>query len=404
LRTRARGAIDSYCCAAIDPRSLLPTGRVGTTIPFPNPLLWEEQEQIARGVEPGDLRSMARSGRPVGLLCEIVGERKDESLIYRRVLRPNGLEHQLRTTLALDGAHWGQLHIERRRERPDFSSTEVALVQTLVPHLAHALRRWLIAEHCVSASASPPALPGVIVLDEDNEIDSSISPEAEHWLSEWGLPDPKRPPVALTAVVGAARARADACSDQLPSARLRLPTGAWLHVRATHLARRDRKVRTAVVLERASAEQVVPLIARANQLTARETEISMLVLRGRSTNEIAAELFISPYTVQDHLKSIFESRRAQPPRTRHRNLRTALPRRLKTPSDQPLSPERPMCRRRQQAPSKHEGSSDTAGIVRTPLAQRVTRHVPIEKAAVEQLSAPASDMGRLVSGLAGGLA
>ena len=53
---------------------------------------------------------MARSGRSVALLSEIVGERKGtESLIYRRVLHPNGLEHQLRTTLALDGAHWGQL-------------------------------------------------------------------------------------------------------------------------------------------------------------------------------------------------------------------------------------------------------------------------------------------------------
>ena len=60
------------------------------------------------------------------------------------------------------------------------------------------------------------------------------------------------------------------------------------------------------MLERAAPDQVAPLIARANQLTARETEIAILVLRGNSTSEIAAELFISPYTVQDHLKSIFE--------------------------------------------------------------------------------------------------
>lgn len=99
---------DSYCWAAIDPRSLLPNGGIGTSLPFPSPVLWEEQELVAREIEPGDLRSMARSGRSVALLSEIVGNRKDESLIYRRILRPNGLEHQLRSTVALEGAHWGQ--------------------------------------------------------------------------------------------------------------------------------------------------------------------------------------------------------------------------------------------------------------------------------------------------------
>jgi DNA-binding CsgD family transcriptional regulator len=197
------------------------------------------------------------------------------------------------------------MHLERRRGRRDFSASEVALVEVLAPHLADALRRWLIAEPGATSSASPPALPGVIVLSEDNQVDS-ISPEAEHWLSEWGVSDLGRLPVAITAVVGAARARADGYPDSIARVRLRLKTGTWLHIRATHLTRPDRKVRMAVLLEHASAEHVAPLIARANHLTARETEIAMLVLRGLSTNEIAAALFISTYTVQDHLKSIFE--------------------------------------------------------------------------------------------------
>jgi len=295
---------DSFCWGAIDPRSLLPTRGIGTTIPFASSLLWEVQELIARQLEPGDLRSMARSGRSVALLSEIVGGRKEQSPIYLRVLRPNGLEHQLRCVLALDGLHWGQLHIERRPDRPDFSPSDLALVEALAPHLANAFRRWVIAEPGDSSTASAPAVPGVIVLDEDNEVDS-ISPEAEYWLGEWGLSDLRRPPVAISAVVAAARARADGHGDVIPSTRLRLKTGTWLHVRATHLARPDRKPRTAVVLERAARDQVAPMVARANQLTARETQIAMLVLRG-STGEMAAELFISAYTVQDRLKSIFE--------------------------------------------------------------------------------------------------
>ena len=43
----------------------------------------------------------------------------------------------------------------------------------------------------------------------------------------------------------------------------------------------------------------------AHGLTNRETEVALAVLRGESSKEIAAALFLSPWTVQDHLKAVF---------------------------------------------------------------------------------------------------
>jgi DNA-binding CsgD family transcriptional regulator len=48
------------------------------------------------------------------------------------------------------------------------------------------------------------------------------------------------------------------------------------------------------------------LILRAYELTPREDEVARLVLEGLATDAIAARLAISPPTVQQHLKAVFD--------------------------------------------------------------------------------------------------
>ena len=61
-----------------------------------------------------------------------------------------------------------------------------------------------------------------------------------------------------------------------------------------------------MLLEAAQPPELAPLIADAYAFTTRERRITELVAQGRSTSEIAGALHLSAYTVQDHLKSIFE--------------------------------------------------------------------------------------------------
>jgi DNA-binding CsgD family transcriptional regulator len=62
----------------------------------------------------------------------------------------------------------------------------------------------------------------------------------------------------------------------------------------------------AVFIQRAHPTLIAPLLLKAYGLTAREQEVTQLILRGATSTQAALQLKISPHTVNDHLKSIFE--------------------------------------------------------------------------------------------------
>jgi DNA-binding CsgD family transcriptional regulator len=104
-----------------------------------------------------------------------------------------------------------------------------------------------------------------------------------------------------------ARAAADGTDFSAPQARARARTasGAWLVLHGTRLSGSS-KGETAVMIEPACSAEVAPLIVQAHRLSARERQSTQLVLQGPLIKEIAARLFISTHTVQDHLKVIFD--------------------------------------------------------------------------------------------------
>jgi DNA-binding CsgD family transcriptional regulator len=61
----------------------------------------------------------------------------------------------------------------------------------------------------------------------------------------------------------------------------------------------------AVTIETTSAVERMGIFTRAYGLTPREAELVAALAAGFDTRQLAAELYISENTVQDHLKSIF---------------------------------------------------------------------------------------------------
>jgi DNA-binding CsgD family transcriptional regulator len=294
---------EGSCLQTVDPATMLPTGDyVEDGLPGDDILRLIEIELAEPDVNKWI--TLRGNGTTAAGLAEATRGDLDRSARQREVRRPGGFEDEIRIVLADGAGTWGGLTLFRESDRPHYTPTEVRRLASLAPLITDGLRR--------AALLSAPAAQddhGVLVLDPDDSVAMSDY-GADRWLERLstGARAGASLPLAITAV--ARHARLLFAGDRLPGgARLARSTvhttGGWLVVRGSVLGNGP-EAPVAVTLESARAPELAGLIAAAYGLTEREREVTALVARGNSTAQIARRLHLSPYTVQDYLKSVFD--------------------------------------------------------------------------------------------------
>jgi DNA-binding CsgD family transcriptional regulator len=114
----------------------------------------------------------------------------------------------------------------------------------------------------------------------------------------------QRPPTALLALAAFARSRRPGAGQEPDVVAVPTASG-WITLHAS-LPDGPSGGQVAIVLERVGTPQSTALRLEAYGVTAREREVATLIAQGRSNPEIAEALVLSPYTVQDHIKNLFE--------------------------------------------------------------------------------------------------
>jgi len=297
---------DGACWHTLDPGSELITQHRLQGLPDGFAIL-AHNEYAVDDVNKFD--QLARAGQKAATLSQATGGHPERSPRFRDLLSPAGLGPELRSVFVADRATWGALILVRRAGQPEFEDRDIELLSSASPLFARAVRRGLITEACEPASALPDA-PGVLELGASGELIRASS-SAEPLLAELsgGTFEDGVRSAAIQAVASATRstiaAAGGAATSGLPSSAVKAPTGRWLVLHGGLLGT-GRSGEVAVFIQCAHPTLIAPLLLKAYGLTPREQEVTQLMLRGATTVQAAQRLAISPHTVTDHIKAIYE--------------------------------------------------------------------------------------------------
>jgi DNA-binding CsgD family transcriptional regulator len=281
----------------VDPETMLPGGGVvqgfdpSLCAPFwDNELLDPDFQKFT---------DLARSAEPVGTLADATDGDLARSPRYQKMWSHLGAADELRVAFNVGTTCLAIGSFVRPGAAGPFPAEEVADVRALVPTAAVVLRTALSAAHRHHVHHAR----AVLILDADGSI-TSMTAGSRTLLDDLQVTSiDEQNPVPGILAAAATKARWSRSDDSLTT-RVRGRTGHWMRIEVTRMEGESGSV--AVTIEPARPDDLVQMQIDSYGLTGRETDILVLLCKGLSAKEMAAELYISAHTVRDHVKAIYD--------------------------------------------------------------------------------------------------
>ena len=281
----------------VDPETLLPTGGVvagfdaDSCAPF-----WDNELLDPDFVK---FRDLATSSEPAATLVIATDGDLERSPRFRKLFAPLGAVDELRLAMVAGGDCLAVASLVRSADDGPVGDGELVDVRVLLPTMTQVMRR---AFGRIEPGAGAGEGPAVVLLDAEGRAVSTTVGGSRLLddLRTEGVDEDGVPAVVRAA---ATRVRWSRRSSRLAH-RVRGRSGRWMRVDVQPLEGDSEIV--AVTIAPARAGDLFPILLASYGLTERETAVTLLLVRGLTTKEVASELGISHHTVRDHTKAVFE--------------------------------------------------------------------------------------------------
>ena len=269
--------------------------------------IWPSLPRFVALQEHGDILSKPRLlfGPQASIaLSALTDGAIERSRTWKECLEPYGIGDMLLTACREREGCWGSVELMRDSDDRAFNDDEVRLLNDVSSMLGTLLRRTLARSWRQQPSDAGTPPPGTLVLDRELTASGWTSP-AREWLEQL-QPGGMLPAAVYEIGTRVLAQKESGAGESLPArVRIRTAAGRWSVVEGAMLEGGDED-RVAITLRAATADDVADILCRAHGLTPRERELVGLLRAGLATKGVSDSLGISPYTVQDHLKAIFD--------------------------------------------------------------------------------------------------